>query len=78
MPYFDRFDICEAYYLYFCDWHNGQWSEEYKRLCKMQKYFKPSPLLRTAKDLTENGYEIYTALDQKQFDNFSKNWKLKG
>jgi len=65
MPYFDRFDICEAYYLYFCDWHSGQWSKEYARLCKMQKYFKPSPLLRTIEDLTENGYEIYTALDQK-------------
>ena len=39
---FDRFDIMEALYLYYTDWHNGQWSREYKRLCHMQKYFKPS------------------------------------
>ena len=28
-PYFDRFDICEAYYCYVTLHHNGQWSKEY-------------------------------------------------
>ena len=76
MSYFDRFDICEAYYLFFRDWHNGQTSKEYLRLCKMQKYFKPSPLLKTIEDLTENGYEIYLGIDQKYMDNLNKNWSM--
>ena len=66
MPYFDRFDICEAYYLFFRDWHNGQTSKEYLRLCKMQKYFKPSTLLNNSESLTENGYEIYINLLNKE------------
>ena len=56
--YFDRFDICEAYYLAFSHCHNGQWSEEYARLCKMRKYFKPSPLL-SVESLSDNAKEIY-------------------
>jgi hypothetical protein len=30
--YFDRFDICEAYYLAFSHCHGGQWSKEYEAL----------------------------------------------
>ena len=58
MVYFDRFDITEAYYLALSHCHNGQWSPEYARLCKMQKYFKPSISLRYD-TLTENGKTIY-------------------
>ena len=36
---FDRFDIVEAYYIYYRDFHNGQWSKEYKRLCHIKNYF---------------------------------------
>ena len=60
--YFDRFDICEAWYLYAVDYHNGQWSKEYKifgRLNKMQ--FRPAPGL-TIDKLTENGRAIYDRL----------------
>ena len=32
MPYFDRFDIIEAYYCALADCHSGQWGEEYSRL----------------------------------------------
>ena len=33
--YFDRFDIVEAYWCYFADWHGGQASAEYRRLSGM-------------------------------------------
>ena len=59
--YFDRFDICEAYYLALRHCHGGQWSPEYERLCAMRRYFTPSPWL-AAESLTENGREIYDAV----------------
>mgnify|MGYP006971772087 FL=1 len=55
---FNRFDICEAYYLALTHCHGGQWSREYRRLCQMQKYFKPSPTL-SVETLTDNSREIY-------------------
>lgn len=58
--YFDRFDIVEAWYLALSDCHGGQWSDEYRRLCKLQQYFSPSPLF-SHRSLTENGREIYYA-----------------
>ena len=56
--YFDRFDVCEAWYLALSHCHSGQWSTEYERLCKLTEYFNPSPML-TVDSLTENGLEIY-------------------
>ena len=64
MLYFDRFDIVEAYYLAYTHCHNGQYSSEYSRLCKMQKYFKPS-ILFSYDSLTENGRAIYNNLSSK-------------
>lgn len=57
--YFDRFDICEAYYLALSECHGGQWSPEYARLCRLRKSFKPSPLL-SVDTLSDNAREIYT------------------
>jgi hypothetical protein len=59
--YFDRFDICEAYYLAFSHCHGGQWSREYARMCAMMRYFKPSPYL-SVDSLSENAREIYDAV----------------
>ena len=56
--YFDRFDICEAWYLALSECHRGQWSPEYKRLSRMSKYFDPSQLL-SINSLTDNGLAIY-------------------
>lgn len=56
--YFDRYDIVEAWYLALSHCHNGQASREYARLCRIRKYFYPSPLLCVL-TLTENGSEIY-------------------
>ncbi len=58
---FDRFDIVEAYYLYFVHYHGGQYSREYERLSKMGKYFTPAIGLGVD-SLTENGLEIYNNL----------------
>lgn len=57
---FDRFDICEAYYLLACNW--GLYGI-IARLTDMG--FKPSPALAagTTFILTENGHAIYHELD---------------
>ena len=59
MQYFNKFDIVEAHYLFFTEYHEGQWSEKYKRLCKITTYFKPAPSGIT---LSDNGLEIYNDL----------------
>lgn len=55
--YFDRFDICEAWYCWLSDNHGGMGSREYARLSRL-RYFKPSPMLCTER-LSENAREIY-------------------
>ncbi len=62
---FDRFDIAEAYFLFFCFYHEGGGSRKYRRLSKMSRYFRPSPTL-TVETLTENGREIYEELAAKE------------
>ncbi len=61
---FDRFDICEAYYLYFNNYHSGQWSDNYRRLCRMRRFFRPRHNLRV-ETLSENGRDIYHRLESK-------------
>jgi hypothetical protein len=58
--YFDRFDIAEAWYLALSDCHNGQWSREYARLCKLSRSFRPRRSL-SLETLSENALEIYRA-----------------
>lgn len=67
--YFDRFDICEAHYLFLTNYHEGQWSDKYRRLCKLTRKmgFQPNYLLRCKLDLTDNGQEIYAELVKKEF-----------
>lgn len=62
--YWDRFDICEAWYLALSHCHSGMGSEEYRRLCHMDKFFEPSPILNVD-SLTENSREIYEAACEK-------------
>jgi hypothetical protein len=64
MPNFDRFDIAEAYYVFFMDHHEGQGSDKYRRLSKMSKYFKPRPNLKY-ETLEENAKMIYDLLAAK-------------
>jgi len=63
--YFDRLDIVEAYYLFFVNFHEGQWSERYRRMCKMLRYFKPGPLF-SKRSLSWNAKAIYNNLVQRE------------
>ncbi len=59
--WFDRFDVAEAYYLFLSEYHEGQNSEKYRRLCKLTESFKPRPSL-SYESLEENGQAIYNNL----------------
>jgi hypothetical protein len=59
--YWDRFDIVEAHYQFCIDYHGGQWSPEYARLRRIQKYFTPSIF---GVLLSENGEAIYANLEK--------------
>jgi hypothetical protein len=64
--YFDRFDICEAYYLFATDYHGGQWSPEYAIFGRLHRMgFCPGLGGVTYDALTENGKEIYDNLVSK-------------
>ena len=65
--YFDRFDIVEAHYAFYSDYHEGQWSKKYERLCRISDpngriQLRVSPLWRGFESLSENGKEIYNQL----------------
>lgn len=62
MHYWNRFDICAAYYLFLSQYHEDQWSEKYRRLSRLLTYYKPSPLLRDEDDLEDNAKAIYDNL----------------
>ena len=64
--YFDRLDILAAYWLYLSQYHEGQWSRSYERLCRLQRRFTPSPLWRGPRDLPANAREIYRQLVVKE------------
>jgi hypothetical protein len=73
VPYFDRFDICEAYLVLEWDYNSGGWLHERPsnrrrmqstdvQLHRMQ--FKPAPSLEFD-TLSENGKEIYRMLESR-------------
>lgn len=66
-PCFDRFDICEAYYLFASQYHAGQGSREYAIFGRLDRlHFKPRPRLSNYQDLSENGRGIFINLVRKQ------------
>ena len=65
--YFDRFDIYEAYHLWFSDFYSG-FDNNYVRRCRMESKFKFSPSFSHSYDsLSENGKYIYDQLEEKKF-----------
>jgi len=58
--YFDRFDIVNAYYHYFKDYHTGISSNEYLRLSKIKSYYRPNH--REGSEMTDNARAIYNRL----------------
>ena len=74
MPYFDRFDICEAHLALEQDWHSGGWLHERPsnqrrmestdvQLHRMD--FRPGAAWNGYDSLSENGREIYHELEQR-------------
>lgn len=65
--YWNRFDICEAWYVFAMLWHGGQWSPEYLIFGRLQQIgFRPSlSLSRGPESLNDNGREIYDRLVSK-------------
>lgn len=62
MPYFDRWDVCEAYYLFGVLFHSGQGSKEYLMLSRLSRLgFRPRKGLEPS-TLSENGREIFGKL----------------
>ena len=57
--YFDRFDIVSAHYAFCADYHEGQGSELYAKLCRIGNYFRPGMSWKGYDSLSENGQLIY-------------------
>ena len=65
--WFDRFDICEAHFMFAMLWHGGQGSATYAKFAQLERIrFRPSPLLNEPKDLGDNAREIYRQLVVKR------------
>lgn len=85
MPYFDRFDICEAHLVIEMHWHHDGWlsdrpsNRRRKEATDVQLTrigFKPSPLL-DFDHLSENGKDIYVDLCERYGfadDDDAKTW----
>ena len=57
--YFDRYDIVEAHYAFACDYHSGQSSDLYAKLCRISRYYSPGRAWKGYDSLSENGKAIY-------------------
>lgn len=53
----DRYMIILGHYHYYSQWHGGQWSKEYERLCRIGRYFKPGLSEEYFEVLEREGYE---------------------
>ena len=67
--YFDRFNICEAYYAFAVDYEIGGDAYTtskrgiFQRLRRM--HFKVSPLFKGYESLDDNGKDIYRQLEER-------------
>ena len=59
-PRFNRFDVAEAWHLYWSLHHSGQWSAGYRDLCRAARLVQ-NPAERF-EDLSENGRSVYRQL----------------
>lgn len=64
MPYFDRFDIAQAYYWWLVNHHKGQFSREYERLSKLSRSYRPGAC-ENGPEPNSNTQEIYDELCRK-------------
>ena len=68
---FNRFNIVIAHYIFCEDHHDGQASALYERLCRISRYFKPSPLMsHDINDHDDEVKDIYVSLCEKYGFNY--------
>lgn len=64
--WFDRFDICEAHFMFASLFHAGQGCPIYGKFAQLERLrFRPSPCLSQPSDLEGNARAIYQALVEK-------------
>ena len=64
--YFDRFDIVEAHYMFYSQYHEGQFSDKYRKLSLIQQVYRPGLYgWSDRNDLNENARAIYDNLVAK-------------
>lgn len=63
-PYYNRWDIIDAYFWFFNHYHEGQGSLKYERMCRITDYYEPGLYAREPR--TENSNTIYKQLVLKQ------------
>lgn len=68
---YDRMDILDAHYWFCADYHDGQWSRLYERLCRIGRVYQPSPLAHGPG--TDNAKSIYANLERA-----ARNLRLQG
>ncbi len=72
--YWNRFDICEAYYLYAMLYHEGQSSDGYAILGRLDAMgFTARIRLRTEKDLENNARVIFDNLVDRHITSTESN-----
>jgi len=62
MKTFDRFDICEAYYVFATLWHGGMFTKEYAIFGRLEKCGAVPPSNISLDTLSENARLIYDDL----------------
>lgn len=55
-------DMVEAHYTFCMDYHAGQWSPEYARMCRLGRFFKPGPMWQGYESMSEDAQAIYDSL----------------
>jgi len=66
--YFDRFDIVEAYHLWFTHFYDGMFHPNYIRRGRIEENLQFEPSMSHSYDsLSENGKFIYDQLEEKKF-----------
>ena len=63
--YFDRFDIVQAYYLFYVHYHGGIPCGSYQRLSYIKTVYRPNPSDQHLSGLTDNGRAIYDRLVER-------------
>ena len=67
-----QFSMATALYVYLSNYHGGLWSEEYLSLCKLLKYYRPSPMQSTDPEVAfEDDWDAQEVYDNLVSGDFS-------